>query len=137
MPWLIGTTPDDETKELAREHREAGTTEGAEKQTVEDDEASAIEVTAVDKFGETSTKETATLLSEERPAMDEIETGGNSEESNEFGACKLKPARLLFVILGIVKESTLRRESLQAMSYACELPGLNKLGKPAITNMNI
>jgi hypothetical protein len=23
------------------------------------------------------------------------------------------------------------------MSYTCELPGLNKLGKPAITNMNI
>ncbi len=50
---------------IAREHCEAGTTEGAEKQTVEDDEASATEVTAVDEFGETSTKETSTLLSEE------------------------------------------------------------------------
>ncbi len=32
MLWLRGTTPDDETKELAREHCEAGTAEGAEKQ---------------------------------------------------------------------------------------------------------
>lgn len=108
MPWLIGTTADDETTEPAREHCEAGTTKGAEKQTVEDDEASTTEVTAVDEFGETSTKETSTLLGEERPTVDGIETAGNSEESNEFGARKLKPDRLLFVNLGIVKEGTLR-----------------------------
>ena len=64
---------------IAREHCEAGTTEGAEKQTVEDDEASATEATAVDEFGETSTKETSTLLSEEWPTVDGIETAGNSE----------------------------------------------------------
>ncbi|CAB3996588.1 Hypothetical predicted protein [Paramuricea clavata] len=108
MLWLIGTTADDETKEPAREHCEAGTTKGAEKQTVEDDEASTTEVTAADEFGETSTKETSTLLSEERPTVDGIETAGNREKSNEFGARKLKPARLLFVNLGNVKEDTLR-----------------------------
>jgi hypothetical protein len=35
--------------------------------------------------------------------VDGRETAGNSEESNGFGARKLKPARLLFVNLGIVK----------------------------------
>ena len=103
MLWLRGTTADDETKEPAREHCDAGTPKGAEKQTVEDDEASTTEVTTVDEFGETSTKETSPLLSAERPTVDGIETAGNSEECNEFGARKLKPARLLFVKLGIVK----------------------------------
>jgi hypothetical protein len=103
MLWLIGTTADDETKEPAREHCDAGTTKGAEKQTGEEDEASTTEVTAVEELVETSTKETSTLLSEERPTVDGRETGGNSEESNEFGSRKLKPDRLLFVNLGIVK----------------------------------
>jgi hypothetical protein len=90
MLWLIGTTADDETTEPAREHCDAGTAKGAEKQTGEDDEASTIEVTtievtAVEALVETSTKETSTLLSEERPMVDGRETGGNSEESNEFG----------------------------------------------------
>jgi hypothetical protein len=69
------------------------------------DEASTTEVTAVEELVETSTKpkETSTLLSEERPTVDGRETGGNSEESNEFGSRKLKPDRLLFVNLGIVK----------------------------------
>ena len=99
MLWLIGTTADDETKEPAREHCDAGTTKGAEKH----DEASTTEVTAVEELVETSTKETSTLRSEERPTVDGRETGGNSEESNEFGSRKLKPDRLLFVNLGIVK----------------------------------
>ncbi len=67
------------------------------------DEASTTEVTTADEFGETSTKETSPLLSAERPTVDGIETAGNSEECNEFGARKLKPARLLFVKPGIVK----------------------------------
>jgi hypothetical protein len=66
MLWLIGPTADDETKEPAREHWDAGTTKGAEKQTGEDDEASTTEDTAV----------------EERPTVEGRETGGNSEESN-------------------------------------------------------
>ena len=103
MLWLIGTTADDETTEPAREHCDAGTTKGAEKQTGEDDEASTTEDTAVEELVEISTKETSTLLSEERPTVDGRETGGNSEESNEFGSRKLKPDRLLFVNLGIVK----------------------------------
>jgi hypothetical protein len=104
MLWLIGTTADDETTEPAREHCDAGTTKGAEKQTGEEDEASTTEVTAVEELVEISTKETSTLLSEERPTVDGRETGGNSEESNElFGSRKLKPDRLLFVNLSIVK----------------------------------
>jgi hypothetical protein len=103
MLWLIGPTADDETKEPAREHCDAGTTKGAEKQTGEDDEASTTEDTAVEELIEIATKDTSTLLSEERPTVDGRETGGNSEESNEFGSRKLKPDRLLFVNLGIVK----------------------------------
>jgi hypothetical protein len=103
MIWLIGPTADDETKEPAREHCAAGTTKGAEKQTGEDDEDSTTEDTAVEELVEIATKETSTLLSEERPTVDGRETGGNSEESNEFGSRKLKPDRLLLVNLGIVK----------------------------------
>ena len=78
MLWLIGTTADGETKEPAREHCDAGTTEGAEKQTVVDDEASTTEVTAVEELGETSTKETSTLLSEERST-----NGGRKRNSRQ------------------------------------------------------
>jgi hypothetical protein len=64
--------------------------------------------------------------------VDGNETAVNNEVFNEFVELRLKPAKLLFVNLGIVKER--RRcelESLQAMSYTCEFHGLNNLGKPA------
>jgi hypothetical protein len=64
--------------------------------------------------------------------VDGNETAVNNEVSNEFVELRLKPTKLLFVNLGIVKER--RRcelEGLQAMSYTCELHGLNNLGKPA------
>jgi hypothetical protein len=58
------------------------------------------------------------LLSEERPTVDGWETGGNSEESNKFGSHKLKPARLLFVNLGIVKREDIVKWAIPVSSTA-------------------
>jgi hypothetical protein len=64
--------------------------------------------------------------------VDGNETAVNNEVSNEFVELRLKPAKRIFVNLGIVKErSRCELEGLQAMSYTCELHGLNNLGKPA------